>query len=79
MKEAKKIFMGGRLMTDYKKKLEQMKHRLEEMEMRDRIKERKARTHRLIERGAILESSIPITINMTNDELKKYLFDISKK
>lgn len=66
-------------MTDYKKKLEQMKHRLEEMEMRDRVKESKARTHRLIERGAILESSIPITINMTNDELKKYLFDISKK
>lgn len=66
-------------MTDYKKKLEQMKHRLEEIEMRDRVKERKARTHRLIGRGAILESSIPITINMTNDELKKYLFDISKK
>lgn len=66
-------------MTDYKKKLEQMKHKLEEMEMRDRVKERKTRTHRLIERGAILESSIPITTNMTNDELKKYLFDISKK
>lgn len=35
-------------MTENEKKLEQAKHRLEEAEMRDRVKERKARTHRLI-------------------------------
>ncbi len=37
------------------KKLLQAKHRLEEAEARDRVKERKARTRRLIQEGAILE------------------------
>ena len=42
-------------MTENEKKLLQAKHRLEEAEMRDRQKERKARTRRLIQEGAILE------------------------
>ena len=42
-------------MTGNEKKLVQAKHRLEEAEMRDRQKERKARTRRLIQEGAILE------------------------
>lgn len=42
-------------MTTDEKKLLQAKHRLEEAEMRDRNKERKARTRRLIQEGAILE------------------------
>ena len=36
-------------------------------------KERKARTHRLIERGAILESLIGNSIDFTNDEIKALL------
>ncbi|MEY8319121.1 hypothetical protein AALB19_17670, partial [Oscillospiraceae bacterium 50-58] len=36
-------------MTENEKKLLQAKHRLEEAEMRDRQKERKARTRRLIQ------------------------------
>ena len=46
-------------MTDNEKKLLQAKHRLEEAQMRDRQKERKARTRRLIQEGAILEKVYP--------------------
>lgn len=60
-------------MTENEKKLEQAKHRLEEAEMRDRVKERKARTHRLIVHGAALESVMPNVKDMDEDELKKYL------
>lgn len=44
--------------TENEKKLLQAKHRLEEGQMRDRQKERKARTRRLIQEGAILEKSL---------------------
>ena len=43
------------MMTDAEKKLLQAQHRLEEAQARDRVKERKARTRRLIQEGAILE------------------------
>ena len=43
-------------MTDAEKKLLQAQHRLEEAQARDRVKERKARTRRLIQEGAILET-----------------------
>ena len=46
-------------MTENEKKLLQAKHRLEEAEMRDRQKERKSRTRRLIQEGAILEKVCP--------------------
>lgn len=42
-------------MTEDERKLLQAKHRLEEAEARDRVKERKARTRRLIQKGAIVE------------------------
>lgn len=48
---------GIKPMTENEKKLLQAKHRLEEAEMRDRQKERKARTRRLIQEGAILEKA----------------------
>ena len=41
-------------MADAEKKLLQAQHRLEEAQARDRVKERKARTRRLIQEGAIL-------------------------
>ena len=37
----------------------QAKHRLEEAQARNRVKERAARTHRLIQEGAILEKAMP--------------------
>jgi len=46
-------------MTDAEKKLIQAQHRLEEAQARDRVKERKARTRRLIQEGAILEKVLP--------------------
>lgn len=39
--------------------------------------ERKARTHRLIERGAILESVFPAVAVMTGEEVKAFLLAIS--
>lgn len=40
-------------MTEDEKKLLQAKHRLEEAEARNRVRERKARTRRLIQEGAV--------------------------
>lgn len=65
-------------MTENEKKLEQAKHRLEEAEMRDRVKERKARTHRLIVHGAALENVFPDTKEMSEEEVKIYLSNLIK-
>ena len=46
-------------MTENEKKLIQAKHRLEQAQNRNREKERKARTRRLIQEGAILEKVVP--------------------
>ena len=46
-------------MTDAEKKLLQAQHRLEEAQARNHVKERKARTRRLIQEGAILEKVLP--------------------
>ena len=51
-------------MTDNEKKLLQAQHQLEEAQARDRAKERKARTRRLIQEGAILEKVFPQAANM---------------
>ena len=56
-------------MTDAEKKLSQAKHRLEEAQARDRVKERKARTRRLIQEGAILEQAMPEVRGMDLSEL----------
>ena len=60
-------------MTTDEKKLLQAKHRLEEAEMRDRNKERKARTRRLIQEGAILEKAMPEVRGMELSDLETYL------
>ncbi len=66
-------------MTETEKKLLQAKHRLEEAEMRDRQKERKLRTRRLIQEGAILEKIFPQVTLMSLDELESFLYEISHK
>ena len=63
-------------MTENEKKLLQAKHRLEEAEMRDRQKERKARTRRLIQEGAILEKVLPQTTQMTLEQLEAFLCEV---
>ena len=60
-------------MTDDEKKLIQAKHRLEEAQARDRVKQRKTRTRRLIQKGAVLEKALPQTVNMDLSELEAYL------
>ena len=61
------------MMTDAEKKLLQAQHRLEEAQARDRVKERKARTRRLIQEGAILEKMLPEVQAVELPELEAYL------
>ena len=65
-------------MDEQERKLLQAKHRLEEAQARDRVRERKARTRRLIQKGAIVESALPETNSMTLEELSRYLRDLSE-
>ena len=58
-------------MTSEEKALLQAKHRQEEAEARNRRKERNTRTHRLIQKGAILESVAPHIREMDLDLLKR--------
>ena len=60
-------------MTGAEKKLLQAQHRLEEAQARDRVKERKARTRRLIQEGAILEKVLPEVQAVELPELEVYL------
>ena len=64
-------------MTENEKKLLQAQHRLEEAQARDRVKERKARTRRLIQKGAILEKTMPQTNGMELEELEQYLYGLA--
>ena len=60
-------------MTDAEKKLLQAQHRLEEAQARNRVKERKARTRRLIQEDAILEKVLPEVQAVELPELEVYL------
>ena len=60
-------------MTDAEKKLLQAQHCLEEAQARDRVKERKARTRKLIQEGAILEKVLPEVQTMELPALEGYL------
>ena len=62
-----------KIMTLEEKALLQAKHRQAEAEARNRRKERNARTHRLIQEGAILESVAPHIREMDLDLLKREL------
>lgn len=55
------------------KELLQVQHRFEEKQALNRVKERKARTRRLIERGAILEKVYPAAKEMDNETLENTL------
>ncbi len=60
-------------MTENEKILLQAKHRMEEAQARDRVKERKARTRRLIQEGAILEKVYPDAAEMDLTKLEDFL------
>ena len=55
------------------KELQQARHRLEAAEARNRVRERKARTRRLIQEGAILEKVYPQAVNMDLERLEAAL------
>ena len=65
-------------MEEAQKELIQAQHRLEEAEARDRVKERKARTRRFIQEGAVLEKTIPQVTTMSLDELEIFLCGMTK-
>ena len=56
----------------------QAKHRLEEAQARNRVKERAVRTHRLIQEGAILEKALPQVRQMPLEQLEGYLCSLIK-
>ena len=60
-------------MTEDEKKLLQAKHRLEEAEARNRVRERKARTRRLIQEGAVLEKGFPQIVTVELEKLEEFL------
>ena len=54
-------------------KIRQLKNRQKVLLQKQSDAERKARTRRLIERGAILESIFPEVVPMTNEQVKAFL------
>ena len=67
-------------MLDEQKQLLQAKHRLEEAQARDLVKERKARTRRLIQEGAILEKAFPWVKSVQDlSELEDILCEIARR
>ena len=65
-------------MEEIEKEMLQLKHRWEEAQARDRVKERKARTRRLIQEGAILEKALPLVQQMTLEQLEEFLWEAFK-
>ena len=61
-----------------KKKIGQLKNRQKILLNRKRTEERKARAHRLIERGAVLESVFPPVADMDGEEVKAFLIALSR-
>ena len=59
------------------KEIGQMKNRQKILLNRKRTEEHRARTHRLIERGAILEAVFPPVVDMDGEEVKAFLLALS--
>ena len=65
-------------MQSIENELLQRRRRYEEAQARDRVRERKERTRRLIQKGAIVEKAMPFTNGMTLEELETFLAKITK-
>ncbi|MFR4355796.1 MAG: DUF3847 domain-containing protein [Oscillospiraceae bacterium] len=59
------------------KEIRQLENRQKILENKQRNEERKARTRRLIERGAILEGIFPLASNLSGAEVKAFLIALS--
>ena len=58
--------------------LRQLQNRQKVLQNKKSVEERKARAHRLIPRGAILESAFPPLTPLENEEISRLLFQISR-
>ena len=59
------------------REIRQLENRQKILENKLRNEERKARTRRLIERGAILEGIFPLASNLSGAEVKAFLIALS--
>ena len=60
------------------KKIGQLQNHQKILLNRKRQEERRARTHRLIERGAILEGVFPAVTDMEGEEVEAFLIALSR-
>ena len=60
------------------KKIGQLQNRQKILLNRKRNEEHRARTHRLIGRGAILEAVFPAVVGMEGEEVKAFLIALSR-
>lgn len=63
---------------DTEERLKQLKNQEKKILKQDIVKRRKERTHRLITRGAILESLIENSEELTDEEIKILLEEVTK-
>ena len=71
-KMAKAKVLAGQV-RNLEEEIQQKQNLLKELRNRYRVQEDKERTHRLIERGAILESLVEDAEILTNDQIKMFL------
>ena len=60
------------------KKISQYQNRQKILLNKKRTEEHRARTHRLIGRGALLESVFPAVVGMEGEEVKAFLIALSR-
>lgn len=60
------------------KEIRQLENRQKILENKQRDAERRARTRRLIERGAILEGVFPLSSDLSGEEVKAFLIALSR-
>ena len=60
------------------KEIDQLQNRQKILLNRKRTEEHRARTHRLIGRGAILEGVFPAVVEMEGEEVKAFLIVLSR-
>ena len=63
---------------EVEKKISQYQNRQKILLNKKRSEEHRARTHRLIERGAILEAVFPAVVDMEGEEVKAFLIALSR-
>ena len=63
---------------EIEKKISQYQNRQKILLNKKRTEEHRARTHRLIGRGAILEAVFPAVVGMEGDEVKAFLIALSR-